>query len=146
MISQKFVIAGLAALGLVIFSPKVRHNLWYFLEQLAEAQRLKAQSVEAERIEAERRATLISEAIERIQLPTISESVPVLPPSPAASPERSALPASTEPDARWREVIVTPAVAVGNQQKWDTFVKERSGGDDGVLGLPQQFVVAFALG
>jgi len=35
---------------------------------------------------------------------------------------------------------------VGNQQKWDTFVKERSGGNDGVVGLPQQAVVAFALG
>ena len=35
---------------------------------------------------------------------------------------------------------------VGNQQKWDTFVKERSGGNGGVLGLPQQAVVAFALG
>jgi len=26
--------------------------------------------------------------------------------------------------------------AVGNQQKWDTFVKERSGGNGGVVGLP----------
>ena len=26
--------------------------------------------------------------------------------------------------------------SVDNQQKWDTFVKERSGGDGGVLGLP----------
>ena len=26
--------------------------------------------------------------------------------------------------------------SVGNQQKWDTFVKERSGGNGGVLGLP----------
>jgi len=33
---------------------------------------------------------------------------------------------------------------VGNHQKWDTFVKERSGGDGGVLGLPEQAVVAFA--
>ena len=35
---------------------------------------------------------------------------------------------------------------VGNQQKWDTFVKERSGGKGRVLGLPEQAVVAFALG
>ena len=35
---------------------------------------------------------------------------------------------------------------VGNQQKWDTFVKERSGGNGRVLGLPEQAVVAFALG
>ena len=35
---------------------------------------------------------------------------------------------------------------VGNQQKWDTFIKARSGGNGGVLGLPEQFVVAFALG
>jgi len=34
---------------------------------------------------------------------------------------------------------------VGNQQKWDTFVKERSGGNGRVLGLPEQVVVAFAL-
>jgi aryl-alcohol dehydrogenase-like predicted oxidoreductase len=26
--------------------------------------------------------------------------------------------------------------SVGNQQKWDTYVKERSGGNGGVLGLP----------
>ena len=26
-------------------------------------------------------------------------------------------------------------VGVGNQQKWDTFVKERSGGNGGVVGL-----------
>ena len=26
--------------------------------------------------------------------------------------------------------------SVGNQQKWDTFVKERSGGNGGVPGLP----------
>ena len=35
---------------------------------------------------------------------------------------------------------------VGNQQKWGTFVKERSGGNGRVLGLPEQAVVAFALG
>ena len=36
--------------------------------------------------------------------------------------------------------------AHGNQQKWDTLVKERSGGNGRVLGLPEQAVVAFALG
>ena len=101
--SQKLVIAGLAALGLVVFSPKVRHNLGYFLKQLADAQRLKAQ-----RIEAERRDASMSEALERIQLPPIIQSMPTL---PAAPVEQPALPTSTEPDARWREVIVTPAVA-----------------------------------
>ena len=35
---------------------------------------------------------------------------------------------------------------VGNQQKWDTFVKERSGGNGSVVGLPEQVVVAFAAG
>jgi len=37
-------------------------------------------------------------------------------------------------------------LCVGNQQKWDTFVKERSGGNGRVLGLPERAVVAFALG
>ena len=37
-------------------------------------------------------------------------------------------------------------LAVGNQQKWDTFVKERSGGNGSVVGLPDQVVVAFAAG
>ena len=37
-------------------------------------------------------------------------------------------------------------VDVGNQQKWDTFVKERSGGNGSVVGLPEQVVVAFAAG
>ena len=37
-------------------------------------------------------------------------------------------------------------IAVGNQQKWDTFVKERSGGNGSVVGLPEQVVVAFAAG
>ena len=40
-------------------------------------------------------------------------------------------------------VIIFP---VGNQQKWDTFVKERSGGNGSVVGLPEQVVVAFAAG
>jgi len=35
---------------------------------------------------------------------------------------------------------------VGNQQKWDILVESRSGGNSGVLGLPEQAVVAFALG
>ena len=39
-----------------------------------------------------------------------------------------------------------PQVGVGNQQKWDTFVKERSGGNGSVVGLPEQVVVAFAAG
>jgi hypothetical protein len=43
-------------------------------------------------------------------------------------------------------LITFRSASVGNQQKWDTFVKERSGGDGGVLGLPEQAVVAFALG
>jgi hypothetical protein len=34
-------------------------------------------------------------------------------------------------------------MCVGNQQKWDTFVKERSRGNGGVVGLPEQAVVAF---
>ena len=38
------------------------------------------------------------------------------------------------------------SVIVGNQQKWDTFVKERSGGNGSVVGLPEQVVVAFAAG
>ena len=41
------------------------------------------------------------------------------------------------------ELYSTP---VGNQQKWDTFVKERSGGNGSVVGLPEQVVVAFAAG
>ena len=38
------------------------------------------------------------------------------------------------------------STSVGNQQKWDTFVKERSGGNGSVVGLPEQVVVAFAAG
>ena len=34
--------------------------------------------------------------------------------------------------------------AVGNQQKWDTFVKERSGGCGSVAGLPALPVVALS--
>ena len=44
------------------------------------------------------------------------------------------------------EELPSDRESVGNQQKWDTFVKERSGGDGRVLGLPEQAVVAFALG
>ena len=43
-------------------------------------------------------------------------------------------------------IVFMVVTDVGSQQKWDTFVKERSGGDGGVLGLPEQAVVAFALG
>ena len=35
---------------------------------------------------------------------------------------------------------------VGNPQKWDTLVKERSGGYGSVVGLLEQVVVAFAAG
>ena len=35
---------------------------------------------------------------------------------------------------------------VGNEQKWDTFVKERSGGNGSVVGLPEHVVVAVAAG
>ena len=34
--------------------------------------------------------------------------------------------------------------SVGNQQKWDTFVKERSGGCGSIVGHPALPVVAFA--
>jgi hypothetical protein len=37
-------------------------------------------------------------------------------------------------------------VAVGNQQKWDTLVKERSGRNGSVVGLPEQVVVALSSG
>ena len=39
-----------------------------------------------------------------------------------------------------------PCVVVGNQQKWDAFVKERSRGYGSVVGLREQVVVAFAAG
>ena len=42
--------------------------------------------------------------------------------------------------------IEEEGISVGNQQKWDTFVKERSGGNGSVVGLPEQVVVAFAAG
>jgi hypothetical protein len=46
---------------------------------------------------------------------------------------------------RFNNLATAPAnLSVGNQQEWDTFVKERSGGDVSVLGLPEQVVVAFA--
>ena len=35
---------------------------------------------------------------------------------------------------------------VANPQKWDTLVKERSGGYGSVVGHPEQAVVAFAAG
>ena len=102
--SQKLLFVGLAALGLVLLSPKVRHNLGYFLEQLVVAERMKAQ-----RIESERRAALASEVIDQIQLPPKSQPEPA---PPAASTGQAVLPAVTEPDARWRDVLVTPAVAL----------------------------------
>ena len=41
------------------------------------------------------------------------------------------------------EIKKDPAF-VGNQQKWDTFGKERSGGCGSIVGLPALPVVAFA--
>ena len=37
-------------------------------------------------------------------------------------------------------------MSVGNQRKWDTFVKESSGGYGSVVGLAEQVVLAFAAG
>ena len=49
--------------------------------------------------------------------------------------------------AEWlQEALAAMCLTVGNQQKWDTFVKERSGGNGSVVGLPEQVVVAFAAG
>ena len=45
-----------------------------------------------------------------------------------------------------KQLIRSGQMRVGNQQKWDTFVKERSGGNGSVVGLPEQVVVAFAAG
>ena len=42
--------------------------------------------------------------------------------------------------------IAVRPVGVGNQQKWDTFVKERSEGNGSIPGLPEQVVVALAAG
>jgi len=54
---------------------------------------------------------------------------------------------STEPwPDRQDDPHVVPSQGVGNQQKWDTSVKERSGGNGRALGLPEHAVVAFALG
>jgi len=38
------------------------------------------------------------------------------------------------------------SICVGNQQKWDTLVKERSGRNGSVVGLPEQVVVALSSG
>ena len=38
------------------------------------------------------------------------------------------------------------SLCVGNQQKWDTLVKERSGRNGSVVGLPEQVVVALSSG
>ena len=56
--------------------------------------------------------------------------------------------AGTQACKALREEGVTTVLvnSVGNQQKWDTFVKERSGGNGSVVGLPEQVVVAFAAG
>ena len=37
---------------------------------------------------------------------------------------------------KWIRHQYNPIECVGNQQKWGTFVKGRSGGNGGVLGLP----------
>ena len=50
------------------------------------------------------------------------------------------------PHMTWGEWKADHPPTVGNQQKWDTFVKERSGGNGSVVGLPEQVVVAFAAG
>jgi len=45
--------------------------------------------------------------------------------------------------SRWMDTV---AMGVGNQQKWDTLVKERSGRNGSVVGLPEQVVVALSSG
>ena len=50
------------------------------------------------------------------------------------------------PKVASRSIFLLGMLTVGNQQKWDTFVKERSGGNGSVVGLPEQVVVAFAAG
>ena len=49
-----------------------------------------------------------------------------------------------ELDLSDNEQLILPFPCVGNQRKWDTFVKERLGRYGSGFGLPQQVVVAFA--
>ncbi len=44
------------------------------------------------------------------------------------------------------DIIIRQQRFVGNQQKWDTLVKERSGRNGSVVGLPEQVVVALSSG
>ena len=47
--------------------------------------------------------------------------------------------------AGWKIAVISfSRTCVGNQQKWDTFGKERSGGCGSIVGHPALPVVAFA--
>ena len=89
-------VAGLITFGILFVSPKARQQVRYLIDQLG-----LALEREAERMEAQRRAVWLSEALSRLQLPS---------PTTATSAIVPKIPALTEPDARWREVVVPPAV------------------------------------
>ena len=70
---QKLVLAGIVAAGLCLFSPKIRHNIGRFIDQLA-AEELRKTQLEGQRQEAERRAARVAEIFDRIKLPDSSQS------------------------------------------------------------------------
>ena len=88
--------AGLIGLGILLISPKARQQVGYLIDELGIALER-----EAKRKEAQRQSALLLEAFSRVQLPS---------PTTATSAIVPKIPALTEPDFRWREVVVPPAV------------------------------------
>ena len=91
---------GLVVLGVVVASPEGRKGLGIFLNGLAEAE---AQAQEAKRKEAQRQADIANSVLQRFAIPQPLET---------PNPTISTAPALVDPDARWREVIVPPAVVL----------------------------------
>lgn len=95
---SKWAVAGALALGLFIVSPKARQHLGNFLDEMAKEKR-RREILE----ETERRKAALDEIFARLQTSLTPSAPPVTTP---------ALPAQAEPDAHWRDVIISPAIAL----------------------------------
>jgi len=89
---------GIVVFGLVVASPEGRKGLGSILNGLAEAA-----AQEAQRKETQRRADVANLILQRFAIP---------PPLETPNPTISTAPALVDPDVRWREVIVLPAVVL----------------------------------
>ncbi len=96
--AMKWGAAAVLVSGVLLLSPNVRRHLGEFLNGLAEAAEREKKRKEAE--------------LPAVEIPAILDHIEFLPPNTELAPKNPVSRSLVEPDARWREVVVPPAVVL----------------------------------